>query len=276
MAQITIHNHEEEITINVVVMNARFVDFKVDNDLSVELRVPAGMSWTMIRRYVMVHQEEIFREYDKKKMRNHQSLPGLLDMDEGRIIYRSGLRLPFLGQMNMTLRVKYVADSDETQMYVSRDPSNGGRILTIRTNSDDQNFIRYCIMRYYKKCAAQIITHKVKEYGQKLQLKYNHVRITEQMVKSPLLHPRLNYRNIEIKNQKTLWGSCNRKRNLKFDWKLIMLPIEVVDYIIVHELTHLKKMSHSKAFWNEIETVMPEYKECKAWLDHHGAEYEIF
>ena len=84
------------------------------------------------------------------------------------------------------------------------------------------------------------------------------------------------YQNIEIKNQLTLWGSCNRKHNLKFDWKLAMLPMEIIEYIIVHELTHLKVMNHSGKFWNEMEKVMPEYRECRTWLEKHGKEYEIF
>ena len=84
------------------------------------------------------------------------------------------------------------------------------------------------------------------------------------------------YQNIEIKNQLTVWGSCNRKHNLKFDWKLAMLPMEIIEYIIAHELTHLKVMNHSATFWNEMEKVMPEYKECRSWLEKHGKEYEIF
>ena len=51
---------------------------------------------------------------------------------------------------------------------------------------------------------------------------------------------------------------------------------EVVDYVIVHELGHLRKMNHSGAFWREVEKIMPEYKECRSWLDRHGQEYEIF
>ena len=55
-----------------------------------------------------------------------------------------------------------------------------------------------------------------------------------------------------------------------------MLPVEIIDYIIVHELAHLKKMNHSAAFWAEVEKVLPEYRECRNWLNKHGGEYEIF
>ncbi len=275
MAQIMISDGERELAIRVTVMDVRVVDITVHSDLSAEMKIPAGMSWSMAEQYVKLHQKDIFDEYDRVRMRNHQVLPTLLDLSDGRIMYRSGLKLPFLGDRNMTLRVKYVPDIPDTSIYIKRG-SDGGRVLTIRTNRDDQEFIRYCIIRYYKKCAAQLIPMKVREFGEKLNLQYNHVRITAQAVSSPLLHPRLNYRNLEVKDQATLWGSCNRRKNLRFDWKLIMLPVEVVDYIIVHELSHLKKMNHSRAFWKEIERVLPEYQECKRWLDRHGKEYEIF
>ena len=55
-----------------------------------------------------------------------------------------------------------------------------------------------------------------------------------------------------------------------------MLPTEIIDYIIVHELAHLKKMNHSAAFWSEVEKVLPEYRECRKWLNKHGKEYEMF
>ena len=156
------------------------------------------------------------------------------------------------------------------------DKKNQGKHLIIKTDKDSQEFLRYCIMRYYKKCALIIVKKKVEEFAQKMGLQYNQVMITGQKRQSPLRRPRLSYQNIEIKNQLTVWGSCNRKHNLKFDWKLAMLPMKIIEYIIAHELTHLKVMNHSATFWNEMEKVMPEYKECRSWLEKHGKEYEIF
>lgn len=190
-------------------------------------------------------------------------LPITLDLEEGRIVYRGGLYLPFLGKTDVLLRIKYLSDFDEeeTKIYME-DKKNQGKHLIIKTDKDSQEFLRYCIMRYYKKCALIIVKKKVEEFAQKMGLQYNQVMITGQKRQSPLRRPRLSYQNIEIKNQLTVWGSCNRKHNLKFDWKLAMLPMEIIEYIIAHELTHLKVMNHSATFWNEMEKVMPEYKEC--------------
>lgn len=275
MSQIRVHQGSTDLDVNIITVKTRCVDISVNEDLSIDMRVPIGMNWNMIENYVRMNEQTIFQEYERKKMRNHQVLPVTLELENGRVLYRSGLCLPFLGEMNLKLRVKFVAEDEETKVYVENRPG-GGQMLTIKTDNDEQSFLRYCVIRYYKKCAGDIVKKKVYDFGQQMNLKFNHVQITGQTRLSQLSFPKLTYKNIEIKNQKTLWGSCNRKRNLKFDWKLVMLPMEVIEYIIVHELTHLKKMNHSNSFWSEIEKVMPEYRECRNWLDKHGKEYEIF
>jgi len=78
------------------------------------------------------------------------------------------------------------------------------------------------------------------------------------------------FERITIKSQKKRWGSCSSARNLNFNWRLIMAPQEVMDYVVVHELCHLRQMNHSEAFWREVETVLPYYKVHKKWLERNG------
>lgn len=80
------------------------------------------------------------------------------------------------------------------------------------------------------------------------------------------------YGRITIRNQKTRWGSCSGKGNLNFNCLLMLAPDEVVDYVVVHELCHRIEMNHSKAFWQQVERVMPDYKEKRQWLKVHGNE----
>lgn len=80
------------------------------------------------------------------------------------------------------------------------------------------------------------------------------------------------YGKITVRNQKTRWGSCGSKGNLNFNCLLMLAPPEVLDYVVVHELCHRKQMNHSKAFWLEVEKVLPNYKEVRKWLKEEGSQ----
>lgn len=80
----------------------------------------------------------------------------------------------------------------------------------------------------------------------------------------------ITYGKITIRNQKTRWGSCSSKGNLNFNCLLMLTPDKVRDYVVIHELCHLKQMNHSKMFWAEVEKVMPDYKVYRQWLSRNG------
>ena len=75
---------------------------------------------------------------------------------------------------------------------------------------------------------------------------------------------------ISVKDQKTRWGSCSSKSNLNFNWRLLLAPEDVLDYVVVHELCHLVHLNHSAAFWEMVEHVMPEYESRRRWLKAQG------
>lgn len=80
----------------------------------------------------------------------------------------------------------------------------------------------------------------------------------------------VDYGRITIRSQKTRWGSCSSKGNLNFNCLLMLMPPEVIDYVVVHELCHRKEMNHSKAFWNEVAKILPDYKKQVQWLKNEG------
>lgn len=82
----------------------------------------------------------------------------------------------------------------------------------------------------------------------------------------------VDYKKVTVRKQKTLWGSCTREGNLSFNCLLALFPVEIIDYVIVHELCHRKYMNHSKYFWAEVEEVIPDYESRRAYLKKQGKE----
>ena len=78
------------------------------------------------------------------------------------------------------------------------------------------------------------------------------------------------YGRITIREQKTRWGSCSSAGNLNYNWKLVLMPERVMDYVVIHELAHRKEMNHSRNFWKVVEEAMPDYRKYKAWLKENG------
>jgi len=85
-------------------------------------------------------------------------------------------------------------------------------------------------------------------------------KIIENKVKEISKYYGLEYNRISIRNQKTRWGSCSAKGNLNFNYKTTFLPDNLIEYIVVHEICHLKEMNHSKSFWNLVENKIPNFK----------------
>lgn len=81
------------------------------------------------------------------------------------------------------------------------------------------------------------------------------------------------FNRINIKNQKTRWGSCSRKGNLNFNYKIALLPEKLADYIIVHELCHLKEFNHSQKFWNLVAKAIPDYLKMRNELKSSGIKF---
>jgi len=84
------------------------------------------------------------------------------------------------------------------------------------------------------------------------------------------------YQRIRIGGQRTLWGSCSARGTLSFNWRLILAPLEVLDYVVVHELCHLRVPNHSRQFWTLVELHRPRWRDQRRWLREFGAELLAF
>lgn len=125
------------------------------------------------------------------------------------------------------------------------------------------------------------IISKIAYFKKKIRLPNDRTNYLKNKAKaSSLISERIKYFNqtynfsfkkISVKNQKTRWGSCSRKKNLNFNYRILFLPGKIADYIVVHELCHLKEFNHSRDFWQEVGKTIPEYcqarKELKNFLN---------
>lgn len=107
---------------------------------------------------------------------------------------------------------------------------------------------------WYRVQALAIISRRVELYASRFGLQYGQIRIS---------------------NARRRWGSCSAKGNLNFNWRLVMAPIIVIDYVIIHELAHLIERNHSTRFWKRVETMMPDYKTHRKWLRENGKVLDL-
>lgn len=122
-------------------------------------------------------------------------------------------------------------------------------LIIIRSKSTDILYVNDLISRWYLKNANNVILNRVNT----LSSKYN-------MLPSKVL----------IRNQKSRWGSCNSRREIRLNWRLVLMPDDVMDYIIIHELCHLKHLNHSNSFWSLVHKLDPDFQVSKEWLKENG------
>ena len=97
-------------------------------------------------------------------------------------------------------------------------------------------------------------------------------RITEEQAK----RMGVRYRSVGVSSAKTRWGSCSADDRLRYSFRLLYAPKEVIEYVVVHELAHTRYKNHSRLFWAEVEKYLPDWKIQRKWLKAHGALMEIF
>jgi predicted metal-dependent hydrolase len=85
----------------------------------------------------------------------------------------------------------------------------------------------------------------------------------------------LSFSNIKITSAEKRWGSCTGKKTINFSWRIIMLPSDIIEYIVIHELAHLKELNHSKNFWQEVRQILPDYKKRRKWLRDNSYKFRL-
>ena len=130
-----------------------------------------------------------------------------------------------------------------------------GRLYaTLPDGGEQSHMVRNALVRWYKRHAQIKLQEKADRYTKIVGVDAG---------------------SIGIKTFKSRWGSCSAKGHIDFNWKIMMAPNRIVDYVVVHELCHLKQHDHSPKFWTEVERVIPDYAECKAWMKMNAGRLEL-
>jgi len=126
--------------------------------------------------------------------------------------------------------------------------------LYVNTPTRDEEILHKAIIKWYQDKAKEKIPERVAYYEKFFAEKRG---------------------RIIIKEQKKRWASCTKEGTLTFNWKGIIAPANILDYIIVHEMCHLRFMNHSKEFWEMLGRVLPDYESRKEWLMNNGIKLEV-
>ena len=146
----------------------------------------------------------------------------------------------------------YVSDNEIERMVISKSKWIDEHMLKVQSTIDERSKLEKITFEQVKELADQAVEYipkRVKYYAEKENFIYN---------------------KITIKNLVSRWGSCSTKGNLNFNCLLMLTPDYVIDYIVVHELCHLREMNHSEKFWAEVEKIMPDYQRAELWLKQNG------
>lgn len=119
----------------------------------------------------------------------------------------------------------------------------------IETKDLNEDELKRDLKKFYFSSCKKIVGERIKIYQKQLKVKP---------------------RTIEVVESRTKWGSCSSDKHLTFNYRLAMAPIEVIDYVIIHELCHLTHMNHDRSFWRRVGSVMPDYKAKEEFLARYG------
>lgn len=156
--------------------------------------------------------------------------------------YQTGETLYYLGQAYQLIRKPAIIGR---RVYVRLEEKN----IVIYGKFEQEEQVKQVLEAWYQQKAAIWMTKRLNFFKEQIGVEY---------------------KKVSFRSPKTRWGSCSTTKNIMLNWKLIMAPAEIIDYVICHELCHLLEMNHSSAFWLLVEKQIPDWQERRGWLKENG------
>lgn len=227
-----------EVEYRVIRSQRTTADLIIERDGSVVVRAP---QW--------VGDEEVAGLVESRLHWIYRSLAEWRDMNATRVLreYRNGEGFLYLGR---AYRLLLVADQSESLLL-----KNGRfRLRRALVEHGDLDAVRTLFRDYYIGRGRERLQQRVHYFAPKVGV-------------SPA--------SVDVRELGNRWASCSTRAHLAFHWKCMMAPPTIIDYIVTHELCHLRHRDHTDAFWNEVDKVLPQYRERKEWLRKNGAGLDI-
>jgi predicted metal-dependent hydrolase len=213
----------------------RSIGFAIDST-GLTITAPRWVTIADIETAIAEKQRWIFTKLTEWQTRVEQrALP--------RVDWKDGAEVPYLGQ---PVRVKLGAPNG----VLAFDTKEAALALPLPAQADPQQ-IKDRVQSWLQSEAKRLFGERLDVYAQKLGV---------------------DYRAYALSSAATRWGSCSSDGKIRLNWRLIHFPLSVIDYVVAHELAHLREMNHSPRFWQTVESIFPEFREARNTLKHHPPE----
>jgi predicted metal-dependent hydrolase len=228
---------------STIVLGGRLVPYVVKRSqraryARIEIRRETGLVVVVPKRYRLEEVASLLRDKSAWILRKVDDLSNVGPCSVGRRL-ESGAAVPYLG--------------GSLELVVRRDGRQRGAVRLERgrlvfTVGDSDGDLHAALEGWYRQQARRVIGEKAEAASTRLGVAY---------------------RRLVIRGQRSRWASCSHKGTLSFNWKLMRAPEPVIDYVVVHEVAHLKEMNHSKRFWGLVAEHCPGWREHRKWLKEH-------
>ena len=231
--EVTFMHKNREIKFNIIYRKRKTMSLEIKRDGIINVIAPNGLDKTFIVDKVKNKSDWIIKKLEEIEVLNNN-----------RYIrsYKSGDIFLYLGN-------EYILEVLVDKTTIGTSVSLENNKLIVRSNSNNKDVIQRALKKWYTDETLGIVKERINYY--KL--------FFEDTVTS-----------IKIKDQKSRWASCTYKNEILFNLRCSMMPIQIIDYIVVHEMCHMEHRNHSKDFYLAVERILPDYKERVKWLKNNG------
>lgn len=228
-------------TINIT-KRRKSISLRVDRDSNVVLNAPSFFKKNLLKKFV-----EEKADWIVEKQKAFQNFMQMYPPKE----FRNGETFPFLGR-NYRLRIMRM--SNIKQPYCKLEDRRLNVFVDGQTGLELDKVMRDLVRELYISETEEKVNAIIDKHARALAVAPAKVRVVE---------------------QKKRWGSCSRKGNIRFNWRLSVMPVHVIEYIVVHELCHLKALDHSAYFWRIVKSVLPNHERQRQWLRENGFQFSL-